>query len=297
MARRRESHDGTAMARVLIAGCGDVGTTLGLELAAAGHEVFGLRRRAAALPAPLRPVAADLADPATLRDLPDAVEWLVYAVAADGFDDEAYRRAYVDGLVHLLRALRARQAPLRRLAYCSSTAVYAQADGSWVDEASPAEPRGFSGQRLLEGERLALGSGAPAIVLRLAGIYGPGRSRLIDQVRSGTATCPDGPPTWTNRIHRDDCAGALAHLLALRDPDPLWIGVDDEPAPLCAVLDWLAARLGAPPPRRVPGGTADARRERTSKRCRNAKLAASGYRCRIPTFREGYAAMLAPGAA
>lgn len=284
------------MRRVLIAGCGDVGTALGVLLAAQGHSVFGLRRRAGLLGPPLHPVAADLAEPATLRALPDGVDTLVYAAAADGFDEAAYRRAYVDGLANVLAALRARTAPLARVAYCSSTAVYAQDDGAWVDETSPAEPRGFSGRRLLDGERLALASGARPIVVRLAGIYGPGRTRLIDQVRAGTATCTEGAPTWTNRIHRDDCAGVLAHLLALPAPDPLWIGVDHEPAPLCTVLDWLAARLGAPPPRRVPAGEATGRRERSNKRCRNARLAASGYGFRFPTFREGYGAVLAEGA-
>jgi nucleoside-diphosphate-sugar epimerase len=276
------------VARVLIAGCGDVGTALGLELARDGHVVFGLRRRADALPRPLVPVAADLRDPATLRDLPRDCDALVYAAAADGFDDAAYRAAYVDGLAHVLHAL---GAPPGRLVYTSSTAVYAQADGSVVDEDSPATPAGFSGLRLLEGERLARDAGG--VVLRLAGIYGPGRTRLVDQVRAGTATCPDGPATWTNRIHRDDCAGAIHHLLALRDPAPLWVGVDDEPAPLCAVLDWLAARLGVPPPRRVPPGGGDGgRRERTNKRCSNARLRRSGWVPRHPTFRDGYAAML-----
>ena len=286
------------MARVLIAGCGDVGTALGLALAADGHEVFGLRRRAAELPAPLRPVAADLADPATLDAVPRDVELLAYTAAADAFDDDAYRRAYVDGFAHVLAAVRARGAALRRIAYTSSTAVYGQTDGSRVDESSPADAAGFSARRLREGEAAAWASGVPAVVVRLAGIYGPGRTRLVDQVRAGTATCPDGAPTWTNRIHRDDCAGALRHLLALDRPDPLWIGVDTEPAPLCAVLDWLAERLGAARPRRVAGGDASdgGRRARSSKRCSSAKLVASGYRFRFPTFRDGYGAMLAGGA-
>jgi nucleoside-diphosphate-sugar epimerase len=280
------------MPRVLIAGCGDVGTALGLLLAADGHEVFGLRRRPAGLPAPIRPLESDLAVPHGLAAIPDGIALVAYTAAADAFDDDAYRRAYVDGMANLLRALDDRGAAVRRLLFTSSTAVYAQTDGSWVDETSPAEPTGFSGRRVLEGEGLALGSGLPAVVLRLAGIYGPGRTRFVERVRSGAATCPDGPTRWTNRIHRDDCAGAARHLLALRDPDPLWIGVDDEPADECMVLDWLAARLGVPPPRRMAPGPA-AGRPQTNKRCSNRKLVASGYVLRFPTFREGYAALSA----
>ena len=137
--------------------------------------------------------------------------------------------------------------------------------------------------------------------MRFGGIYGPGRTRLIDSVREGSATCPAGPPLYTNRIHRDDCARVLEHLLFLDDPAPLYIAVDDEPAPLDDVLDWLAQRLGVAPPLRTdqaiskPGAEqrADpALRMRASKRCSNARLRASGFQFRYPTYREGYAALL-----
>src|SRR5262245_5856857 len=170
------------MSRVLIAGCGDVGTALGLLLAADGHEVFGLRRRPEHLPEPIRPLRADLADPDTLRIVPPQIDLVAYTAAADTSDDDAYRRAYVEGVANLLGALAGSHTPVRRLLYTSSTAVYGQADGGWVDETSPTVPRTFSGRRVLKGERLVLASRVPAIVLRLAGIYGPGRTRLIERV-------------------------------------------------------------------------------------------------------------------
>ncbi len=281
------------MARVLIAGCGDVGTALGLLLVADGHEVFGLRRRPDGLPAPILPLAGDLADARSLGVLPAGIELVAYTAAADGFDDDGYRRAYVDGVANLIAALRG--APVRRLLFTSSTAVYGQTDGGWVDETSPAAATGFSGRRVLEGERLVAGSGVTPVILRLAGIYGPGRTRLVDRVRAGTATCSDGPPRWTNRFHRDDCAGAARHLLALPDAGGVWLGVDDEPADECVVLDWLAARLGVAPPRRLPAAGGEAGRPRTSKRCSNRKLRAAGYPLRYPTFRDGYARLLADG--
>jgi nucleoside-diphosphate-sugar epimerase len=281
------------MANILIAGCGYVGTALGMRLVAAGHVVWGLRRSAEGLPPGIRHVAADLTAAETLQDLPPALDVVFYTAAPNGSDEAAYRAIYVDGLGHLLEVLaRQRQTP-RRVLFTSSTAVYAQSSGEWVDETSPTKPGHFTGSRVLEGENLLLQGPFPAIVLRFGGIYGPGRTSLIARVRQGVATCRDGPPLYTNRIHRDDCAGALHHLMMLPEPDSLYIGVDHEPADQCDVLRWLAAQLGAPPPRAEVSSGADTRRHRTNKRCRNAKLVAAGYVFRYPTYRDGYAALLA----
>jgi nucleoside-diphosphate-sugar epimerase len=292
----RRSAKNARMSRILIAGCGDVGTRLGLALATDGDEVRGLRRNPSALPAPITGVRGDLATGDGIRAAADGVQVLVYAAAADGFSDDAYRAAYVDGLQRTLDALASAKAPLERVLFTSSTAVYGQSDGSWVDEDSPTEPPGFSGRRLLEAERLLLGCGHPAAVLRLAGIYGPGRTRLIDEVRGGAATVPEGGDAlWTNRIHADDCAGALRHLVRLpaREMQGMWLGVDDEPADRAVVFDWLAERLGVARPRRVPVGDAPARMRPGNKRCSNVKLKRAGYAFRFPTFREGYADVIA----
>lgn len=275
------------MARILIAGCGDVGIALGRELVADGHEVVGLRRRTSELPTTFHPVGADLTEPATLRALPAGIEQVVYAAAADARSEAAYGAAYVDGLRNLIDAMA--ETP-RRLVYVSSTAVYGQHDGEWVDEDSPTEPAGFSGRILLEGERLAREL-PDAVVVRLGGIYGPGRNRLLDEVRSGRAVCPDGPPQFTNRIHRDDCAGVLRHLLGCDDAAGVWLGVDRDPVDRCTLLRWLAERLGVPSP---PTGAAPVGRA-GSKRCRSDKLVASGYVFRHPTFREGYGSLIASG--
>ena len=99
------------MSRVLIAGCGDVGTALGLSLGECGHEVFGARRSAHRLPAPLRPVPVDLTDARAVERALPAVDVVVYAVAAGSRDEGAYRRAYVDGVSTLLDVLEARAEP------------------------------------------------------------------------------------------------------------------------------------------------------------------------------------------
>lgn len=289
------------MARILIAGCGDVGTALGRNLHAAGHQVWGLKRHPMDLPSGIQPLAADLTDPATLMALPPALDVVVYSAAAAGFSEAAYRAAYVTGVRNLLDALRRAGQQPRRLLFTSSTSVYAQHQGEWVDEDSPAEAEGFSGRCIRAGEQWVWDSGWPAVAVRFGGIYGPGRTRLIESVRAGTATRPAGPPLYTNRIHRDDCARVLEHLIGLPKPERLYVAVDDEPAPLDEVLCWLATQLGVPEPPLAPlaprkpgaeaGGNA-ALRLRASKRCRNARLRASGFQFRYPSYRDGYAALL-----
>lgn len=285
------------MARVLIAGCGYVGSALAERLRDAGHEALGLKRHAEGLPPGVVPVAADLGDRASLDAalarvaLP--IDVVVYAAAADAGDDDAYRRAYVEGQRNLYAALAARGARPRHAFFTSSTAVYAQSGGEWVDEASETAPRDFRGARMLEAERALAASGIPSTALRLGGIYGPGRTRMVESVKSGRAVLRAGPPRYGNRIHRDDAAGALAHLVALalrgQALPPVLIGVDDEPADEAVVLRWIAERLGVA---LATGGAGD-EATRGSKRCANARLRATGYRFRYPTFREGYAAAVA----
>ncbi|MDX1605377.1 MAG: NAD-dependent epimerase/dehydratase family protein [Candidatus Competibacterales bacterium] len=277
------------MARIVIAGCGDLGTGLGLALGAQGHTVWGLRRNPVSLPAPLRPLAADLTDPDSLGSLPEAVDYVVYAVAAGGYREELYRAAYVDGVANLLAALRDRGERLRRLLLVSSSSVYGQQQGEWVDETSPATATGFAAESLRAGERLVWDAPHPATVVRFTGIYGPGRTRLIDQVRQGVATCEPG--LYGNRIHRDDCVAALQWLLLRDDAAELYLGVDDAPVEQCEVLDWLAAELGTVPPRRS-SGTARTR-PRSNKRCRNRRLKETGWRPTYPSYQEGYAALVA----
>ena len=281
---------GTSSPRTLIAGCGKIGSRLGETLAAEGHEVWGLRRRAAALPPPLHTLQADLLQPDALPGvLPEGLDRVFYLATPSEYDDAGYRKAYVQGLANLLDALdRTGQRP-GRVGFVSSTAVYGQTDGGWVDEDSPTEPRGFNGRRVLEGERTLHQSGFPGTVVRFAGIYGPGRDRMLRKVEDGDP-CHADPPQYTNRIHEDDCVAVLAHVSRLESADACYLAVDDEPCTDCEVMDWLAGRMGRARPGRVPappdGGRAG------NKRCSNRRLRRTGYVLRFPTFREGYEAML-----
>lgn len=271
----------------LIAGCGDVGSALGLLLAGDGRTVYALRRRTSLLPATLIPIEADLSLPVTLAAIPAEItlENVYYTAAAGARTEEAYRAAYIDGLKNLLDRLAHR--PAKRLIYVSSTAVYAQKGGEWVDEMSLTRPERFQGKVILEGEDVARSSGIPCTTVRFGGIYGPGREWLINQVRQGKARITKGAPLYSNRIHRDDAAGVLRHVSLLPDPEELYVAVDREPADLAEVFCWLARRLGLPEPVED-----DTPQERGSKRCSSARLVDSGFDFRYPDFRKGYESIL-----
>lgn len=284
----------SACSSLLIAGCGDVGTRLGLRLAAAGWRVHGLRRNVAALPAAIAPLAGDLHGAACPAAWPQGeLDYLVYCAAASQRDEAGYRAAYVDGQRHVLAWLAQHGQRPRRILFVSSSGVYDQQDGQWIDEDSPAEAQSYSARIMREAEQLALGSGLPASVVRLTGLYGPGREWLLSQVRQGYRVTSE-PPLYANRIHVEDAAGLLAALLqadargeALAD---CYLGVDDEPAPLHEVVAWLRGQLGV-------GHWSDSEQVRRagSKRCSNARARALGWAPQYPSYREGYAAILAGG--
>lgn len=270
--------------RVLIAGCGDVGTRLGRRLCADGREAWGLRRDPSGLPGEIRPLAADLSSRESLRGLPSDFDAVVFLPTPDERSEQAYRQTYVNGLQHLAEVL-GPQSP--RWLVVSSTAVYGQQRGEWVDEDSATEPGRFNGRVLLEMEALAHSLAGPSSVVRCSGIYGPGRTWLLNRARSG-ADVQQSPPAWTNRIHAEDVAGFLSHLLGVDEPAPLYLASDDQPAPRYEVMAWLAEQLGAPPPSGFDAPGAD-----QGRRVRNILMTRSGYRLRYPDFRAGYGALLA----
>lgn len=281
-----------AVGRVMIAGCGDVGGRLAVNLSEAGWTVFGMRRNVAALPAGVLPVAGDLQEAACPAQWPEGVlDYLVYCAAATQHDEAGYQAAYFDGLRNVLNWLKETGQQPRRLFFVSSSGVYGQKDGEWIDESSPAEAQAYSGRVMLEAERLAWQSGIPATSVRLTGIYGPGREWLLKQVQMGYRVVSE-PPLYANRIHADDCAGLLAFLVQAdargEALDELYIGVDDEPAPLHEVVAWLRDALQV-----TEWAEASTVRRSGSKRCSNARARALGWAPIYPSYREGYAAVLA----
>jgi nucleoside-diphosphate-sugar epimerase len=278
----------------MIAGCGDIGCRLAALLLTDGWTVYGLRRSVAKLPAGVLAVSGDLFDARRPEHWPAGqIDYLVYCATPTERDEAGYRAAYVEGLRHVLDwTVRSGHRP-KRVLFVSSSGVYGQQHGEWVDEASSAEATGFSGQVMLEAEQVALTSQFPASVVRLTGIYGPGRSDLMNRVRHGYSVATD-PPLYGNRIHADDAAGLLSFLLHASERgvalDDCYIGVDDAPVPLSEVVDWLRQRMGV-----TQWSDENSVRRAGSKRCSNARVKALGWAPQYASYREGYEAMLAQG--
>ncbi len=266
------------MAKILIAGCGYVGTALG-EVLASKHEVFGIKRDISSLPSSITGISADLKSLVSY-DLPKDIDYVFYTAAAKERSAKAYEDVYLHGLESMLKAA----SSTKKVFFTSSTSVYAQTDGSWVNESSQTEPTHYTGKIMLQAEKLLESSTTPTTSIRLGGIYGPERTRLLQMVQDGK-TSLSNTPQYTNRIHVDDCAGILAHLLTTPSPQSLYLGVDSCPVEKNEVVTWLAEKLNAPKP-----GTKENNNEplRSNKRCSNKRILETGYQFLYPTFREGY---------
>ncbi|WP_435195700.1 SDR family oxidoreductase [Natronomonas sp. EA1] len=287
--------------RVAILGCGYVGLELGRQLATE-HAVWGVRRSASGLDAiedaGFTPVEADVTDPDSLDAVPD-VDAVVFAASSGGRGADAARAVFVEGLEAAIDHFAARESPPDRLVYTSSTGVYGDHGGDWVDEGTPLDPTTAKTEVLVEAERLAREyapeQGIEGTVARFAGLYGPDRYRLERYL--------EGPVTegYLNMVHRDDAAGAVRFLLEADIDEDVVLVADDEPAPKWDFADWLADQCGvATPPKRTKeerledGELSEAARRRilTSKRCSNALLKELGYELTYPTYREGYRAAI-----
>lgn len=285
--------------RVAILGCGYVGLELGRQLLESGHEVVGVRRSESGVEAireaGLEAVQADLTDPGSLASIPDA-DAVVFAASSGGRGVANAREVYVSGMKNAIEEFASRANPPERLVYTSSTGVYGDHGGDWVDETTPVDRSTERRRVLADAEEVALEGtsevGIDGTVVRLGGIYGPGRARLARYL--------EGPVTegYLNLVHREDAAGVLAFLLE-RDVGrgEVVLAVDDEPVSKWAFADWLAEQCGQGTPtkqtieERLAGSDLSAsRRERIEarKRCSNQRLRELGYEFQYPTFREGF---------
>jgi nucleoside-diphosphate-sugar epimerase len=276
------------MAKILITGCGDIGMALARVLAAGGHQVTGLKRKSPATPAGgIHYIAADISVPGDhLDDLPPDFDIVYFIVAPDGRNEQGYRAVYESGVNNLL-AVFSRASSRPRWIFVSSTSVYGQSQGEWVDENSIAQPAAATSQLIRQAEQTLTDLDAGHVVVRFSGIYGPGRESLLRMARDSPAV-QQNPPRYTNRIHQQDCVGVLAFLLERHLAgvalEPCYLASDDDPAPMWEVMSWLAECLSCPPPVAKSGGNHGG----MNKRCSNQRLKALGYRFRYPGFRDGY---------
>ena len=275
---------------LLVIGCGDLGSAVATYFAAQQWQVWGVRRQASVLPG-VTMLSADVTQIASLQLLATlAPDFILIALTAGAYSDERYRAVYVDGLANCLAAID--KSRLRRIIWVSSTSVFHQEDNEWLDEDSVALPTTFAGQRLLEAEILLSSTGIAHTIVRIGGIYGPGRDRLLRQLRSGLRSSLT-PPRYSNRIHRDDAVGTLSFMLAKAADNAslenLYLATDIEPALIAEVEQWFCVQLGID---YALLATQDGELRGGNRRCSSKRLQALGYRFVYPTYREGLLALL-----
>ncbi|MDO9281553.1 MAG: SDR family oxidoreductase [Methylotenera sp.] len=271
--------------KILIIGCGDLGTAVAQQLVQSGVYTIGVRRSAVVIDGVLI-IQADVTQPDTLESLRAIQpEIVVYCVAAEAQMDAAYKAAYVDGLRHVL-ATQVNNSNLKHVFFVSSTRVYGQSTVILLDETILAIPADFGGERLLEAEALLQSLACPATTLRLSGIYGPRRLRMINLAQS-----PERWPhqnSWSNRIHRDDAAAFIVFLiqqvLVGTTPQACYVVTDSQPVTQYEVLNWIAAKLGTAP-QTIPAAAG-------GKRLSNQAMLATGFQLQYPTYQAGYQALL-----
>lgn len=277
-------------ARILIAGCGDLGMRVAKLLRIDQERiVFGIRRHPPANQTPdsVEWIAADLTRPESLASIPDGITHLVYSAAPSERTEPAYRATYLEGLQHIVQRI---QSPsLERVIFISSSAVYGDHGQDWVNEDTPTNPAGFNGRILCEAEHWLSEYGqrnhVSTISLRLSGIYGPDRNYLLERLRQGQAVAPQSNAHWVNRIHIDDAGAAVIHVLGLASPASVYLVTDSTPLPMRILYEHLAKLVGGPvPPEGLPA------RGVGSKRLSNARLLASGFTFKWPDSRVAYTA-------
>ena len=251
-------------------------------LSKSGWKVLGICARPQSLP-PLSSKssearALDITVPFAIEPAWRHVDALVHCAGPDQATTESYRLVYVQGLRNAVAAF----AP-RRVLFTSSTSVYAQTDGSWVDETSETRPHRETSRILLQAEAIALNAGGS--VARLSGLYGPGRSVLMRKFLSGEAILEGDGTRWINQIHRDDAARALVQLVEGRANPGIYNVTDSTPATQLEVYSWLADHFHRPLP---SYGPEDLQRKRgwTNKRVCNRRLRKTDWQLTYPAYRD-----------
>ena len=276
------------MARILIVGCGDLGTTIAMQLHQTQHEVIGVRISQQHLPHGMQTIQADVTQTATLtalNHLNPAI--IIYCIAANAQTDENYHAHYVQGLKNVL-ATQTNNTNLQHVFFVSSTRVYGQNTPTILDENMPAEPADFGGERLLEAENVLTSLPCQTTALRLSGIYGEGRLYLVNTAKDISRWPVNN--SWSNRIHRDDAAGFIAFLvqksLSQQPIERCYIVTDDMPTLQYSVLTWLASRLNIDTSHiKIPDTSG-------GKRLSNKRLRATGFQLQYPNYQIGYQKVL-----
>ncbi len=284
--------------RALIIGCGYVGLPLGAELVRLGHEVYGVRRSPEAgeriSATGITPFLADITKPSDLSRISGPFDWVINCVSSTKGGVEEYREVYLNGTKNLVSWLQ--RVPPKKFVYTSSTSVYGQTDGLPVKETSPTEPVSETSKLLVETEKVLLDATQqkklPAVILRVAGIYGPERGHLFQKFLSNQARIAGKGDRIINMVHLDDLVRIIIVALTNGRPGEIYNAVDEEPVTQLHFFRWLSETLGKwMPPSASLQEEGEGKRGLTNKKVSNRKLKMElGYEFKYPTFRQGYTA-------
>lgn len=271
---------------VLIIGCGYLGLRAAKAWLAAGRKVYALTRtRADELRAHgIEPIIGDVLNPESLKALP-RTDTVLYAVGLDRSAGKPMREVYVTGLGNVMTTLSSPRPPgagSGRFLYISSTGVYGQTDGAWIDESSPTEPLEDSGKVVLAAETTLRQLHPDAVILRFAGIYGSGRVLRKASLLKGEPV-PGDSERFVNLIHVDDGVRAVLAAEANAEPGETYLISDDAPPTRRELFTKTAELIGAPVPTFDGSGGVEANR-----RVSNAKAKQRlGFQPLYPSIAEG----------
>jgi len=270
--------------RLLILGCGDIGTRVGLAFIEAGWAVIAARRSPERLPAAFTRVRVDMTEPQSLVPLGEhQPDYVLVTPTPPSYDAAGYQAGFLAAAQHL--AAQSWLKHCRRVIWVSSTRVYREAAGGWVDEHAPLNTEEPQAGFMVRAEA-CIRRAAVATVMRPAGVYGNPDGMLVRKVLSGRGGVPGA--VFGNRIHRHDLSRLIGHCL-LRDSQGEWVpptilACDNDVTPTYEIERWLAQQWGVALIEEGAGG-----RPRANRRCRSRLLSALGFELTYPTWREGYA--------
>ena len=248
-----------------------------------------MRRDPSALPDGFNRIACDLANLGELK-LSFKPDYVFFMPSAGKYDLETYKAIYTTGAENLIKCFNFNKYFPKRVFYISSTSVYTQNDGSWVNESSQINDiNNPYAACLITGEESMRNHRFPLTVVRFGGIYGPGRKYLINQIIEGKIK-RDLNPVYMNMIHQEDCACVLEFLMLLPNPGNLYICVDSEPSLKNTVVEWLSSKYKLQLPKNTENQLSAVQKIKSSnKRCSNQLIISEGYKFIYPSFRDGYA--------
>jgi len=264
--------------KILIVGSGDIGTAVAHALQDKGDDVIALRRNPPREHNMIQYIQVDITDKESLEALDNDFKYLLFIVAPESRDEQTYKKVYEVGLTNMLQLF-----PKAIFLFVSSTAVYGQSQGEWVDEESETKPTNFRADVLLKAENAVQEHNKKNCIIRFSGIYGRGENHILKKLKE-KQDIQFEPPYFTNRIHREDCVGVIVYLLDLhyhdRLPHQVYIATDKLPLPLYEWASLKAKEHSLPLPKKAYHD----KQSPQNKQLSSQRLQELGYQFKYPYF-------------